>query len=78
MLSTRREQENRVLSHQGTSKQQQQQQPKTPGMRYLQRGNENALTGFTTKKTILGTTKLGENAKFIGKTPLLTPTGACF
>ncbi|PTB35513.1 uncharacterized protein TrAFT101_009057 [Trichoderma asperellum] len=73
MLSTHREQENRVLSHQGTSKQQ--QQPKTPGMRYLQRGNENALTGFTTKKTILGTTKLGENAKFIGKKPLLTPTG---
>lgn len=64
-----------MLSHPGTSKQQ--QPPKTPGMRYLQRGNENAPTGFTTKKTILGTTKLGENAKFIGKKPLLTPTGTC-
>ncbi|QYT05929.1 hypothetical protein H0G86_012802 [Trichoderma simmonsii] len=76
MLSSHREQENRLLSHQVPSK----QQPKTPGMRYpktpigLGRGNENALAGFAGKNAIQGVTNLGENQKFISKKPMTTPT----
>lgn len=77
MLAAHREQENRVLSHPISSK----QQPKTPGMRYpktpmeLGRGNENALMGFAAKNTMQGAAKLGENEKFLSKRTLLTPTG---
>ncbi|KAL7913573.1 hypothetical protein GGI35DRAFT_437879 [Trichoderma velutinum] len=74
MLSSHREQENRLLSHQIPSK----QQPKTPGMRYpktpidLGRGNENA--GFAVKSVIQGAANLGENQKFISKKSITTPT----
>ncbi|KAL6793499.1 hypothetical protein GGI42DRAFT_346125 [Trichoderma sp. SZMC 28013] len=76
MLSSHREQENRLLSHQIPSK----QQPKTPGMRYpktpidLGRGNENALAGFAGKNAIQGAANLGENQKFLSKKSITTPT----
>ncbi|PNP55176.1 hypothetical protein THARTR1_04865 [Trichoderma harzianum] len=76
MLSSHREQENRLLSHQIPSK----QQPKTPGMRYpktpidLGRGNENALAGCAGKNAIQGAVNLGENQKFISKKSMTTPT----